>query len=175
MRTCPCPCQIALTQPALISAVIAARPPTITPGTKYSYSNFGYLVKFSPPIAARRHCVFSALPNESLPLYVQGTCAHDACARPTLTPSVLVHGLGMRQVLGRIVEKYGGTGYGTWVRNNLLANCGITGMDIAGDTLAARKPNEVGVRHPSLWGVGTSPWGVGPPAPLMTPCLFAPM
>jgi hypothetical protein len=50
VHACPCPCQIALTQSALISAVIAARPPTITPGTKYSYSNFGYLVGSPRPL-----------------------------------------------------------------------------------------------------------------------------
>jgi len=46
-------------------------------------------------------------------------------------------------VLGRIVETLGGQPYEAWVRRNVLAPAGITRMEIAGDTLADRKAEEV--------------------------------
>lgn len=46
-------------------------------------------------------------------------------------------------VLGRIIEKKTGQAYDTWVRNNVLAACGISNMEIGGNTLAQRKANEV--------------------------------
>jgi CubicO group peptidase (beta-lactamase class C family) len=46
-------------------------------------------------------------------------------------------------VLGRIIEKKTGQLYDSWVKNNVLYNCGITNMDIGGNTLAQRKADEV--------------------------------
>lgn len=46
-------------------------------------------------------------------------------------------------ILGRIIEKKTGQSYDTWVKNNILGNCGITNMEIGGNTFAQRKTNEV--------------------------------
>ena len=46
-------------------------------------------------------------------------------------------------VLGRIIEKKTGQSYEGWVKNNVLQNCGISNMEIGGNTLAERKANEV--------------------------------
>lgn len=46
-------------------------------------------------------------------------------------------------VLGRIIEKKTGQSYDSWVKNNVLNNCGVTTMEIGGNTLAQRKANEV--------------------------------
>ena len=46
-------------------------------------------------------------------------------------------------ILGRIIEKVTGTPYDRYVRDTVLKQCGITGMRIAGNTLADRTPNEV--------------------------------
>jgi CubicO group peptidase (beta-lactamase class C family) len=46
-------------------------------------------------------------------------------------------------VLGRIIEKVTSQGYEDHLRQGVLKQCGITGMQIGGDTLAERKPREV--------------------------------
>lgn len=46
-------------------------------------------------------------------------------------------------LLGRIIEKKTNTNYESWVKSNILAPCGISNMEIGGNTLAARKTNEV--------------------------------
>jgi CubicO group peptidase (beta-lactamase class C family) len=46
-------------------------------------------------------------------------------------------------VLGRVIEKLTGTAYEQYVRETILKSCGVTGMRIAGNTLAERAPNEV--------------------------------
>lgn len=46
-------------------------------------------------------------------------------------------------ILGRIIEKVTGQAYDAWMKSHVLAQSGITDMQIAGDTLAARAPNEV--------------------------------
>jgi len=46
-------------------------------------------------------------------------------------------------VLGRVVEKLSGQTYQNYVKNQVLIPSGITSMEIAGDTEAQRKPNEV--------------------------------
>ncbi len=46
-------------------------------------------------------------------------------------------------VLGRVIEAVTGEPYERWVRQNVLAPCGISDMWIAGDTLAERHTNEV--------------------------------
>jgi CubicO group peptidase (beta-lactamase class C family) len=45
-------------------------------------------------------------------------------------------------VLGRVIEHASGKPYGTYVKS-VLAQCGITGMEIGGSTLAERKAGEV--------------------------------
>lgn len=46
-------------------------------------------------------------------------------------------------VLGRIIEKKTGISYDSWVKNNILSSCGVSKMEIGGNTLADRKANEV--------------------------------
>lgn len=46
-------------------------------------------------------------------------------------------------LLGRIIEKITGQAYEQWVKTNVLQPCGITDMQIAGNTLAEKKMNEV--------------------------------
>jgi len=46
-------------------------------------------------------------------------------------------------VLGRVIEKVSGKPYATYVKEKILAPAGVHGMEIAGDTLSARKPHEV--------------------------------
>jgi CubicO group peptidase (beta-lactamase class C family) len=45
--------------------------------------------------------------------------------------------------LGRVIEKVTGVAYEQHVRDTILKRCGITGMRIAGNTLAERAPGEV--------------------------------
>lgn len=46
-------------------------------------------------------------------------------------------------VLGRVIEAVSGLSYAAYVQQQVLSPCGITNMQIAGDTLADRRPNEV--------------------------------
>lgn len=46
-------------------------------------------------------------------------------------------------VLGRVIEAVTGVTYETYVRDNILTPCGIAHMEIAGNTLADRKRDEV--------------------------------
>jgi CubicO group peptidase (beta-lactamase class C family) len=46
-------------------------------------------------------------------------------------------------LLGRVIEKRAGVGYAAYVRDNILRRCGISAMEIAGNTLADRRPLEV--------------------------------
>jgi CubicO group peptidase (beta-lactamase class C family) len=51
-------------------------------------------------------------------------------------------------ILGRIIEDATGQTYETWVQQNVLGPCGISGMEIAGNTQADRLADEV-VYYPS--------------------------
>jgi CubicO group peptidase (beta-lactamase class C family) len=46
-------------------------------------------------------------------------------------------------ILGRVIEKLTGQAYDEYVKNNVLGKCGITDMQIAGNTLSERAANEV--------------------------------
>ncbi|MEK0451086.1 MAG: hypothetical protein RL088_3354 [Verrucomicrobiota bacterium] len=46
-------------------------------------------------------------------------------------------------VLGRVLEKVGGLSYAELIARDVFAKCGIRSMEIAGNTLAERKPDEV--------------------------------
>jgi D-alanyl-D-alanine carboxypeptidase len=46
-------------------------------------------------------------------------------------------------ILGRVIQKKTNISYASYVKNNILRPCGITKMDIGGNTLAFRKPDEV--------------------------------
>lgn len=46
-------------------------------------------------------------------------------------------------LLGRVIEKISGTPYEQFIKKNILAKCGITTMQIGGNTLAEQKPDEV--------------------------------
>lgn len=50
-------------------------------------------------------------------------------------------------VLGRVIEKIAQQGYAEFVRESVLARCGITAMRIAGNTLADRVDGEVVYHH----------------------------
>ncbi|MBZ4319678.1 serine hydrolase domain-containing protein [Streptomyces huiliensis] len=54
-------------------------------------------------------------------------------------------------VLGRVIEAVGGLPYEQYVREAVLRPCGITRMEIGGNTLATRRPDEAQYhRHPDL-------------------------
>jgi CubicO group peptidase (beta-lactamase class C family) len=53
-------------------------------------------------------------------------------------------------VLGRVIEKLSGEKYDAYVKANVLAPCGITDMQIGGNTLAQRKPGEVVYYSPGV-------------------------
>ncbi len=59
-------------------------------------------------------------------------------------------------VLGRVIEKLTGVPYEQYVRDVILRRCGITGMRIAGNTLADRAPNEAVY----YGGGGQNPYGM---------------
>ncbi len=46
-------------------------------------------------------------------------------------------------VLGRVIEQVSGEPYASYVQDTILKACGISGMEIGGDTLAQRKTDEV--------------------------------
>ncbi|NEZ41000.1 serine hydrolase [Paenibacillus alvei] len=54
-------------------------------------------------------------------------------------------------VLGRVIEQVSSTSYADYVRQHVLAPCGISDMHIAGDTLAERRPNEAVYYTQSGW------------------------
>ena len=56
-------------------------------------------------------------------------------------------------VLGRVIEKIARKPYADFVREAVLRPCGVTDMEIAGNTLADRKPGEV-----RYYGQGESPY-----------------
>ncbi|MBD2701862.1 serine hydrolase [Spirosoma sp. BT702] len=78
-----------LTQDQVIDNTVRTRALLATPGTKYSYSNFGYCV------------------------------------------------------LGRIIEKVSGTSYINYLQENIFTPSGISTIQVTGNTINTRKPNEV--------------------------------
>jgi CubicO group peptidase (beta-lactamase class C family) len=46
-------------------------------------------------------------------------------------------------LLGRVIERLSGQSYEAYVRDVILRRCGIQEMQIAGNTLAGRQPDEV--------------------------------
>ncbi|MCE5173495.1 serine hydrolase [Paenibacillus profundus] len=54
-------------------------------------------------------------------------------------------------VLGRVIERVSGASYADYVRQHVLAPCGISDMHIAGDTLADRRSNEAVYYTQSGW------------------------
>lgn len=63
-------------------------------------------------------------------------------------------------LLGRVIEEVSGQPYDAYVRTAVLDPCGITGMEIAGNTLAERRPGEVvydGSNTPANLG---TPYGI---------------
>lgn len=59
-------------------------------------------------------------------------------------------------ILGRVIEKISGLSYSDYVRDTVLSPCGITDMQIAGNTLKDRVANEV-----SYYGrTGQDPYGL---------------
>ena len=46
-------------------------------------------------------------------------------------------------ILGRVIEKLTGQTYEQYIKENILKRCGITDMQIAGNTLRDRATNEV--------------------------------
>jgi CubicO group peptidase (beta-lactamase class C family) len=58
-------------------------------------------------------------------------------------------------VLGRVIEKITKDAYARYVGSAVLRRCGVLGMEIAGNTLAERRPGEV--KH---YGQGDNPYGM---------------
>jgi CubicO group peptidase (beta-lactamase class C family) len=56
-------------------------------------------------------------------------------------------------VLGRIIEKFGGQSYESWVKANVLKPAGVNDMHVAGDTLAQRRHNEVVYYGGNVYGM----------------------
>lgn len=90
-------------------------------------------------------------PNDkSDPMFKNPAMSHDELIAWTLANRKPTHKPGEHYaysnfgycVLGRVLEKVTGQSYETHIQQ-MLANCGITGMQIGGNTLAERLPNEV--------------------------------
>jgi CubicO group peptidase (beta-lactamase class C family) len=58
-------------------------------------------------------------------------------------------------VLGRVIEKITGRPYADYVKEAVLAKCGVTDMRIAGNSRAERAPQEV-----TYYGEGRAPYGM---------------
>lgn len=54
-------------------------------------------------------------------------------------------------ILGRVIEKVSGLTYEQYVQDNILEPVGITDMEIGGNTLAERKPNEAKYDSPGAY------------------------
>lgn len=63
-------------------------------------------------------------------------------------------------VLGRVIEHVSGQSYADYVRDAVLAKCGVTDMEIAGSTLAERKPGEAAYDGAASTAGGTDPYGI---------------
>jgi CubicO group peptidase (beta-lactamase class C family) len=61
-------------------------------------------------------------------------------------------------VLGRVIEKITGQSYADFVRQTVLAKCGVLDMRLAGNTLAERAPGEV--VYYGQAGSGTNPYNM---------------
>src|SRR5262249_15204864 len=59
-------------------------------------------------------------------------------------------------LLGRVIEKISGQPYDAYVRDSVLARCGITGMRIAGSTRAERANGEAVYYHATHDPYGTN-------------------
>ena len=85
------------------------------------------------------------------PMFINPKLNHTQLIRWTLANLPLEHPPGTTYaysnfgycVLGRVIEKLTGSPYAVSVRRSILTPCGITDMEIAGNTLAERKPGEV--------------------------------
>ncbi len=85
------------------------------------------------------------------PMFVNPQMNHAQLIRWTLANLPLQHPPGSTYaysnfgycVLGRVIEKLTGKPYDVSVKKTVLAPCGVTDMEIAGNTLAQRKPGEV--------------------------------
>jgi len=91
-------------------------------------------------------------PNDDQdPMFVQPELTHQQLIAWALHNRVLNHNPGTIWsysnfgfcLLGRIIERISGQPYADYVRANVLAPCGITTMEIAGDTLDERRAGEV--------------------------------
>ncbi|MBE7177636.1 MAG: beta-lactamase family protein [Mucilaginibacter polytrichastri] len=85
------------------------------------------------------------------PMFSNPTFSADQLISWTLDNYTLDYAPGTRYdysnfgycLLGRIIEKVSGVSYENYVQNTVLKPAGITTMQIGGNTLADRKPNEV--------------------------------
>jgi len=85
------------------------------------------------------------------PMFRNPKMNHAQLIRWTLANQPLVNAPGEKYaysnfgycVLGRVIEKLTGRPYERYVREEILAKCGVTGMQIGGNTLAERAPREV--------------------------------
>lgn len=85
------------------------------------------------------------------PMFTDPALSHEQVIRNTLKNEALINEPGKAYaysnfgycVLGRIIEKIsGGMGYEEYVRKKLLSKAGVTSMQIGGNRLSDKKPNE---------------------------------
>jgi len=85
------------------------------------------------------------------PMFLHDGWDHDKLISWTLENQALTYPPGQHWaysnfgycVLGRVIEQVSGQSYANYVQANVLQPCGISGMQIAGNTLKQRAPNEV--------------------------------
>jgi CubicO group peptidase (beta-lactamase class C family) len=85
------------------------------------------------------------------PMFMNPAMKHDELIAWTLANQKQTHPPGAHYaysnfgycVLGRVLEKVGGLSYAEVIARDVFAKCGIRSMEIAGNSLADRKPNEV--------------------------------
>jgi len=91
-------------------------------------------------------------PNDGTdPMFRNPDMNHEQLIRWAIADVLLTHTPGEHYaysnfgycVLGRVIEKVTRQPYERYVRETILTRCGVTGMRIAGNTLAERAPEEV--------------------------------
>jgi CubicO group peptidase (beta-lactamase class C family) len=100
------------------------------------------------------------------PMFQHPEMNHAELIRWTLATQPLLHASGEEYaysnfgycILGRVIEKLTGQPYDRHVRESVLSRCGISEMQIAGNTLADRAAREVVYYQPLLSGRNTAPY-----------------
>ncbi|TKK89883.1 hypothetical protein FDA94_08380 [Herbidospora galbida] len=125
------------------------------------FGNSGHLARFGTPTDPRvediivlhllRHSSGGWPYRPDDPMFGDPSLDHQQLITSVLANRPLNHDPGTRYaysnfgycVLGRVIEEVTGESYEAYVRREILAPCGIFDMELAGDTLADRRPGEV--------------------------------